>query len=173
MKPDISDDAVFFVGCRSPDQDAASFTGYLQDVRVYAQTLDHVWVLILLRLFVSSTVFLLVWFIFRFTRDGFLRTARRQNILASTPWFSVTCNKYALCNETGTMLTFFCFGCLKVWGSLTIVWNVEAIFVWAFLRFITVWIKIKLAFGVPYQIVIFTVLTYRVNQKWHHLSYVL
>ena len=39
MKPNIND-AVFFVGCQSRGQDMLS--GYLQDVRIYAQSLDSV-----------------------------------------------------------------------------------------------------------------------------------
>jgi len=39
VKPDISD-CVFFVGCQNRDTDM--FTGYLQDVRIYAQLLDFV-----------------------------------------------------------------------------------------------------------------------------------
>ena len=39
MKPDISD-SMFFVGCQSRDNDM--LTGYLQDVRIYAQLLDFV-----------------------------------------------------------------------------------------------------------------------------------
>jgi len=38
-KPDVSD-GVFFIGCLRPAVDM--FTGYLQDVRVYAQSLDLV-----------------------------------------------------------------------------------------------------------------------------------
>jgi len=37
--PDISD-GVFFVGCVNAGQDM--FSGYLQDIRVYSQSLDYV-----------------------------------------------------------------------------------------------------------------------------------
>ena len=39
VSPDIIH-GIFFVGCRSRSRDV--FNGYLQDVRVYAQSLDHV-----------------------------------------------------------------------------------------------------------------------------------
>ena len=42
VRPDIGG-SVFFVGCLNLGRDM--FTGYLQDIRIYAQSLDYVWVL--------------------------------------------------------------------------------------------------------------------------------
>jgi len=39
VNPDVSDSS-FFIGCQSQSRDV--FNGYLQDVRVYTQSLDYV-----------------------------------------------------------------------------------------------------------------------------------